>query len=191
MPPSGWPAVPATATAAPRSPPERSRTRPAPASRSAGRRGTPSWTDPRALFVGFKGGDNDAPHSDPDLGTFVLDALGDRARQGRLQPAGLLQPRPETAVDLLPEACRGAERPCGQSWFWSGAGPDRCDRVGAARCCPHDLFRDRRSHSGSEVPPATTRRCRPAPARSGPPSAGTPPARGAVGRASGEHRRLR
>jgi hypothetical protein len=37
-----------------------------------------SWTDPNALFVGFKGGDNAANHSNLDLGTFVLDALGER-----------------------------------------------------------------------------------------------------------------
>lgn len=37
-----------------------------------------SWSDPRALFVGFKGGDNKANHSHLDLGTFVLDAVGQR-----------------------------------------------------------------------------------------------------------------
>ncbi|MGI6165786.1 MAG: heparinase II/III domain-containing protein [Limnochordia bacterium] len=37
-----------------------------------------AWQDPEALFVGFKGGDNAAPHGDLDLGTFVLDALGVR-----------------------------------------------------------------------------------------------------------------
>jgi len=37
-----------------------------------------SWTDPDAIFVGFKGGDNQANHSHLDLGTFVLDALGVR-----------------------------------------------------------------------------------------------------------------
>ena len=37
-----------------------------------------SWEDPRALFVGFKGGDNRANHSHLDLGTFVLDAAGKR-----------------------------------------------------------------------------------------------------------------
>jgi hypothetical protein len=36
------------------------------------------WGDPNALFVGFKGGDNTAQHGDLDLGTFVLDALGQR-----------------------------------------------------------------------------------------------------------------
>jgi hypothetical protein len=36
------------------------------------------WDDPQALFVGFKGGDNKANHSHLDLGTFVLDALGQR-----------------------------------------------------------------------------------------------------------------
>jgi hypothetical protein len=35
-----------------------------------------SWTDSNALFVGFKGGDNKANHTDLDLGTFVFDALG-------------------------------------------------------------------------------------------------------------------
>ena len=34
--------------------------------------------DPQAIFVGFKGGDNKANHSHLDLGTFVLDALGQR-----------------------------------------------------------------------------------------------------------------
>lgn len=37
-----------------------------------------SWTDANALYVGFKGGDNKANHSHLDLGTFVLDALGER-----------------------------------------------------------------------------------------------------------------
>lgn len=36
------------------------------------------WEDPRAVYVGFKGGDNKANHSHLDLGTFVLDALGER-----------------------------------------------------------------------------------------------------------------
>lgn len=37
-----------------------------------------AWDDPEAVFVGFKAGDNAAPHGDLDLGTFVLDALGVR-----------------------------------------------------------------------------------------------------------------
>jgi hypothetical protein len=37
-----------------------------------------AWKDPDAIFVGFKGGDNKANHSHLDLGTFVLDALGER-----------------------------------------------------------------------------------------------------------------
>jgi len=37
-----------------------------------------SWTDPNALYVGFKGGDNKANHAHLDLGTFVFDALGQR-----------------------------------------------------------------------------------------------------------------
>ena len=36
------------------------------------------WADKNALFVGFKGGDNAANHSHLDLGSFVLDALGER-----------------------------------------------------------------------------------------------------------------
>ncbi len=36
------------------------------------------WNDPAAVFVGFKGGDNAANHSNLDLGTFVLDARGRR-----------------------------------------------------------------------------------------------------------------
>jgi hypothetical protein len=36
------------------------------------------WNDRNALFVGFKAGDNKANHSNLDLGTFVLDALGVR-----------------------------------------------------------------------------------------------------------------
>lgn len=36
------------------------------------------WADKNALFVGFKAGDNKANHSNLDLGTFVLDALGQR-----------------------------------------------------------------------------------------------------------------
>lgn len=37
-----------------------------------------AWQDDDAIFVGFKGGDNKANHSHLDLGTFVLDALGQR-----------------------------------------------------------------------------------------------------------------
>jgi len=37
-----------------------------------------AWEDPKAIFVGFKAGDNRANHSHLDLGTFVLDALGKR-----------------------------------------------------------------------------------------------------------------
>ena len=37
-----------------------------------------AWNDKDALFVGFKGGDNRANHSHLDLGTFVLDDLGQR-----------------------------------------------------------------------------------------------------------------
>ena len=37
-----------------------------------------AWEDRDAVFVGFKGGDNAANHSHLDLGTFVLDALGQR-----------------------------------------------------------------------------------------------------------------
>jgi len=36
------------------------------------------WGDPRAVFVGFKGGDNKVNHSHLELGTFVLDADGQR-----------------------------------------------------------------------------------------------------------------
>ena len=37
-----------------------------------------AWEDPKALWIGFKGGDNRANHSHLDLGSFVLDALGER-----------------------------------------------------------------------------------------------------------------
>lgn len=37
-----------------------------------------SWDDPKALYVGFKGGDNKANHCHLDLGSFVFDALGYR-----------------------------------------------------------------------------------------------------------------
>ena len=37
-----------------------------------------SWNDSKAWFVGFKAGDNKANHSNLDLGSFVLDALGKR-----------------------------------------------------------------------------------------------------------------
>ncbi len=37
-----------------------------------------AWEDPDALFVGFRAGDNTANHSHLDLGSFVLDALGQR-----------------------------------------------------------------------------------------------------------------
>lgn len=37
-----------------------------------------TWNDRDALYVGFKGGDNTATYAHLDLGTFVLDALGQR-----------------------------------------------------------------------------------------------------------------
>jgi hypothetical protein len=37
-----------------------------------------AWNDKDAIYVGFKGGDNAANHAHLDLGTFVLDALGQR-----------------------------------------------------------------------------------------------------------------
>lgn len=37
-----------------------------------------AWNDKNAFFVGFKAGDNKANHSNLDLGSFVLDALGKR-----------------------------------------------------------------------------------------------------------------
>lgn len=37
-----------------------------------------NWNDPKAIFLGFKGGDNKANHSNLDLGSFVFDALGHR-----------------------------------------------------------------------------------------------------------------
>lgn len=37
-----------------------------------------SWSDPAAVYVGFKGGDNAVNHAHLDLGTFVLDAQGQR-----------------------------------------------------------------------------------------------------------------
>jgi hypothetical protein len=37
-----------------------------------------AWDDGDAVYVGFKGGDNKAGHSHLDLGTFVMDALGQR-----------------------------------------------------------------------------------------------------------------
>ncbi len=36
------------------------------------------WGDPKASFVAMKGGQNNAPHSNVDLGTFVFDADGER-----------------------------------------------------------------------------------------------------------------
>jgi hypothetical protein len=37
-----------------------------------------AWGDPKALYAGWKGGDNKANHSNLDLGSFVLDAQGQR-----------------------------------------------------------------------------------------------------------------
>ncbi len=37
-----------------------------------------SWTDPRALYAGFKAGANDVNHSNLDLGSFILEAGGVR-----------------------------------------------------------------------------------------------------------------
>jgi hypothetical protein len=37
-----------------------------------------AWEDPQALWIGVKGGDNAANHSHLDIGSFVLDALGER-----------------------------------------------------------------------------------------------------------------
>ena len=38
-----------------------------------------SWDDPKAMFVGFKAGDNRAAHSHLDLGSFILEAQGVRS----------------------------------------------------------------------------------------------------------------
>jgi hypothetical protein len=37
-----------------------------------------SWSDPNAIFVGFKGGSASVNHAHMDAGSFVLDALGER-----------------------------------------------------------------------------------------------------------------
>ncbi len=37
-----------------------------------------AWDDPKAVYAGLKGGDNRANHAHLDLGTFVIDALGER-----------------------------------------------------------------------------------------------------------------
>jgi hypothetical protein len=37
-----------------------------------------AWRDPQAVYVGFKGGNSKSSHSQLDLGTFVLDAMGYR-----------------------------------------------------------------------------------------------------------------
>jgi hypothetical protein len=37
-----------------------------------------AWNDPNATYVAFKGGDNRAHHGHLDIGTFVLDAIGER-----------------------------------------------------------------------------------------------------------------
>jgi len=37
-----------------------------------------NWNDPKAAFAAFKGGDNTAPHSNLDLGSFVFDSGGER-----------------------------------------------------------------------------------------------------------------
>lgn len=37
-----------------------------------------SWNDPNAWYIGFKGGDNGASHAHLDLGSFVMDAFGQR-----------------------------------------------------------------------------------------------------------------
>jgi hypothetical protein len=37
-----------------------------------------SWTDPLTTYIAFKGGSNQAHHGHLDLGTFVLDAMGER-----------------------------------------------------------------------------------------------------------------
>jgi len=37
-----------------------------------------SWSDPRAIYVGFKAGATSAPHGNLDIGSFILEALGQR-----------------------------------------------------------------------------------------------------------------
>ncbi|WP_164821632.1 heparinase II/III family protein [Paenibacillus koleovorans] len=37
-----------------------------------------SWNDSDAVFAAFKAGNNSAPHSTTDMGTFVVDAMGER-----------------------------------------------------------------------------------------------------------------
>jgi hypothetical protein len=49
-----------------------------------------AWHDNKAMFVGFKGGDNTLPGSQLDLGTFILDAGGQRwgMELGTFSPQG-------------------------------------------------------------------------------------------------------
>ena len=71
-----------------------------------------AWNDPNAIFAGFKGGDNRANHSHLDLGSFVLDAAGQRWAPGpgirRLQSASLLRQVP---LDLLSPSHRKPQYP--------------------------------------------------------------------------------
>ncbi|MDE3197860.1 MAG: heparinase II/III family protein [Acidobacteriota bacterium] len=69
-----------------------------------------SWEDPNALFVAVKAGDNKAPHSHFDLGSFMLDAggvrwasdydIGDTTVPGALRP-GIYAVRTESHNTLL------------------------------------------------------------------------------------------
>ena len=69
-----------------------------------------AWNDKDAIYVGFKGGDNAANHAHLDLGTFVLDALGQRwavdlGPDDYDLPGYFESPRaPAPALDLRPAA---------------------------------------------------------------------------------------
>lgn len=87
-----------------------------------------AWDDPQAVFVGFKAGDNAANHAHLDLGSFVLDALGQRwaidlgtedynlpgyfeAARGqyyrvRAEGHNTLVVNPDKGVDQIPALCR-------------------------------------------------------------------------------------
>lgn len=70
-----------------------------------------AWDDPRAWYVAIKGGDIQASHAHADLGSFVLDALGQR---------WFLDPGPD-AYDL-PGWWNGRPGTDGARWRWHRAG---------------------------------------------------------------------
>jgi hypothetical protein len=87
-----------------------------------------AWGDPKAWFIGVKGGENSGPGTQLDLGTFVLDAGGVRwAIDLGTESDRVLKPGPPTEAKFK----NYRENTMGQNtWRFSGAGDDDKDTKG-------------------------------------------------------------